>query len=107
MVKRQNKMKTTPTTKERILAEMMKRDGCRKHEPNEGVCESCDNRDWLSQKLDELEGEVRKDERYRIKNECKYCQGMGTVRESVENEYGLGEIQDFDCERCRGKGFIG
>lgn len=38
--------------------------------------------------------------------DCDYCEGLGFRTVSVENEYGLGEIQQEECEKCRGAGVI-
>lgn len=36
--------------------------------------------------------------------ECDYCEGLGHRTVSVENEYGLGIIEQEECSKCRGSG---
>ena len=38
------------------------------------------------------------------KTECDYCEGLGYRTVSVENEYGLGSIEQEECSKCRGSG---
>ena len=53
--------------------------------------------------LDELKTKIAK---YvpKIMEKCDYCDGLGYRVESIENDYGLGEICDVECPSCHGTG---
>lgn len=38
--------------------------------------------------------------------ECDYCEGLGTRKESEETDSGAGEIVEVECSKCKGEGTI-